>query len=187
MIRVTREQAATLFDNLESASDRPAPRKTGKPRVKRRKQDLPENQIESQIRGFLASRNWTVTRNHVGSFIPTGVVMRLLESGQPLTKEILFRSIVRVGEKGDPDWRAERVVTVPGHVVGMEKVPYLMGTVQLMLIECKAPGRKPSPEQRKRIEDLQALGWVAEYFDDFDEFPGPHSFCSWYRDRYGEI
>ena len=171
-VRMSAAQASLFGDKLATLA-----RKPGAPRQKQRKEDLPENIIEGQICGLLRARGWTVERNHVGSFIPTGVVMRLLESGQALTKETLFRSIVRVGVRGDPDWRADRVV----HVAGVR------GITQHMFFECKAPGKRPSPVQLDRIRVLKVMGWIVDYFDDFNDFPGPHSFVTFYRQTFGEI
>jgi len=171
-VRLTEAQAL-LFG---VAPDPRALKKKGQPKPKRKKSELPENILEEQIRAFLAVRGWTTTRQHVGSFVPTGVVMRLLASGHALTKESLFRSIVRVGAKGDLDWRADRSVPVKG----------FSGITQSFQYEAKAPGEKPRPEQRDRIRELQALGYIADYFDDLDDFPGPHSFVTFYRSHFGE-
>lgn len=170
-VRMTEAQARLLFgDRLEQPA-RGAP----KPRVKKRKDELPENVLEGQIKGLLGARGWTCHRNHVGTFIPTGMIMRALESGIPLTKEVLFRSLVRIGEKGIPDWRAERMVPVSD----------LPATVQLFYWEAKAPHKKPSPDQKLWMEGRRALGWLVEWFDDFD-FGGSHSFIAWYKERFGE-
>jgi len=171
-VRVSEEQARLLFgDRITS----PAPTKgTPKPaRVKKLKSELPENILEAQIKGLLEARGWTCTRNQVGTYTPYRVLMALEE--KTMTIEQAKRNIVRIGEKGTPDWRAERVVKVPG----------IVGAMQVFLWEAKAPGKKPSPEQRAVIERYRLLGWEVEWFDNFNS-GGPLSFVGWYRARFGE-
>jgi len=141
------------------------------PRQRRRKDDLPENILEGQIKGFLESRGWILTRNHVGTFLPAGVVMRLIESGTALTKEALFRCMVRIGQKGFPDWTATR--PVPGQQYRRDCFEF----------EAKAPGKRPSPEQRLCLEKRAAVGLACVWFDDFDG-DWDTSFLPWYRERF---
>ncbi len=173
MIRMTREQAS-----LFGFSTDPRPKKAvnskaknAAPRQKKKKEDLPENIIEGQISDFLRSRGWLLKRNNVGSFIPTGVIMRLVESGQVLDKSSLFRGILRIGEKGMPDWTAERLTGT-------------RGIVQQFFWEAKGPKQRPSAEQKQYMATMRALGHEVDWYDDFDDVGGPHSFLDWYRKRY---
>jgi hypothetical protein len=167
-VRVTEAQAALLF------ADQLPPRHKGapKPRVKKPKDQLPENMLEAQIRGLLAVKGWTCTRNHVGTYAPYRVLMSLKE--KTMTFEQAMRNILRIGEKGQADWRAERIVRIQGLSAG----------AQIFFWEAKAPHAKPSPDQKTWIAKQRALGWEVEWFDDFD-FGGPHSFIDWYRARFG--
>jgi len=171
-IRMSREQASLLFAN-QKGEEQKAKRVRG-PRPKRKKEELPENIVEQQIKDFLFSRGFVSIRNHVGTFIPTGVIVRLIQSDVPLSKEQLFRCIIRIGHKGELDWRSVRRLNLRGY----------MGAVQEIIWEAKAPGEKPTPEQAKELADLQALGVCAEWFDDFNDFPGPHSFFGWFQERF---
>ena len=170
MTRMTPNQFA-LFQKAMSGDPRPAKGKSPKaprPRLTAKERAaLPENVLEAQIGDFLRARGWTVTKQHVGSFLPTGAVMRLIEQGQQLTKDKLFRAgIVRIGERGDPDWRAERLQTK------------LLGQAQVFYYETKAYGKEPTPEQKERMRQMTTLGWLVAWFDDIDKF------MTWYNDRF---
>ncbi len=146
-----------------------------KQRVKKKKADLPENQLEAQIQGFLASRGWTVERNHVGTYIPVGTVMQLEAKGiHSYTKEILFRGgLVRIHEKGYPDFTAHRPL----------KVPDKYGVRQVFDYETKAPSGKLRPEQRALMEKRVTMGLAVAWFDDFDG-DWDTSFIPWYRAHF---
>jgi hypothetical protein len=130
MIRFSESQAR-LFTT--------AKRGPAAPRVRRKKEELPENIVVSQISGFLRAHGWTVTRQQSGLF-----TRRMGEQ----------EGMVRIGEKGTSDWRSERRVSGLLH--------------WLFYWEAKAPGRKPNPLQLAWIERRMATGTPADWFDGFD-------------------
>ncbi len=165
MLHVSTDQLRMFEENLGIRKPR---QPSGKPRQKRRKEELPENILEEQIRSLLAVRGWIVTRNQVGLYLPYRVAMQKPE-------EIARAHPVRIGETGTADWRAERAIPGEQHVA------------QLFYYECKAPGRKPKPDQLRWLERRRAAGIPAEWFDAFDgDFGDGHEFLPWYRRTWGE-
>jgi len=140
---------------------------------KKRKQDLPENILEEQIGGFMRARNWTRTRNHVGTFVPLGFILRQFEtlsSGSvdiESLKQSMMRNLARIGTKGQPDY----VFTRPRFDAGF-------ALFQKVWIECKAPGKKPRPEQAEWIRNSNLMGEPANWFDGFDKF------IAWYKEIF---
>jgi hypothetical protein len=134
------------------------PRAKGAPRVQRRRDAMPENQLEGQICGFLRARNWQVSRQHVGTFVPYRVLMAFAE--KRMTLEQAKRNIIRVGEKGAADWHALRV-------------PHSF------FFEVKAPSKVPTPEQLTWLERKRWFGTPAEWFSSFEAFQ------EWYRRMFG--
>ena len=151
MVRVTEAQAALLFGSPE--------RKPRVPGQRKRREHLPENQLSGQIKGVLEAHGWTVTRQQSGLFT------------RPYETERVH--LIRIGEKGRSDWRAER------------PIPGKPGLVELFYYETKASGKKPRPEQRLWLEKRAACGFLAAWFDDF-EGEWDTSFLPWYRARFGE-
>lgn len=131
------------------------------PRTRKPKSQLPENIVEKQILDFLLVKGWTVLRQHVGTYVPYRIAVQNLP--------INGWDIVRINERGCPDYCAERLI--PGRT----------GLVERFWLEVKGPKGKPSPHQKEWLYRRKALGWLAEWFDDFNDFPGPHSFLGWYR------
>ena len=160
MIRMTAAQFELFNAKLRST-------KTGR-RVKRRKEDLPENIVETQIVGFLRARGWIVSRQQSGLFVPTYDLER--------------KTRVRVGEVGMADWRAER----PYLSRDLSKSPVFLPPILhwLFYFEVKAPGRLPSNEQLAWLKRRQLTGTPAEWFDCF-ESSGDCPFLPWYRERFG--
>ncbi len=158
--RVSAAEFAMLKGNLtrQTGSLIPSPARSAAPR--KAKSALPENIVEAQIVGFLRLRRWIVKRQHVGKHVPLGFLLRMLERGR-ITKADVFRAVVDVGEKHAADWRAER--SAGG------------GLMQVLYVEVKAPGRKPSPEQADWIERVRLTGALATWSDSIDDFE------SWYR------
>lgn len=156
-VRVTEKQAALLFGGTEKTSTRRTPAQRG---PRKRREDLPENILSTQIRMFLESRGWTVTRQQSGLFT------------RPYETERV--NLVRIGQKGRADWRACRPLRGSGPAA-----------VQQFEYETKAPGKKPRPEQRLYLERLVACGFLAAWFDDFDS-DWDTAFLPWYRARFGE-
>lgn len=145
---------------------------SGTPRQKKPRAALPENQLESQVVSFLQARRWFVEKVHVGVFVPWYSLEAFWKRGQAIAKGMLAGgTVTRLGKKGDPDYRAWR---------GRQS-----GGVDLFLIECKAPGKKPEPDQIDRMRELRLTGAIVEWFDDFD-FGGPHSFLDFYRRTFAQ-
>lgn len=148
MIRVTEAEAATLFGNLKRTYP-------SRPRVRRPKEEMPENILESQLLGFLKVRGWVLIRQQPGLWIPYHVFQK---------KEAVARPI-RMHEKGAADWLAIRISAVTGHC-------------DLFFLEVKAPGRKPEPDQEKWLRDRRAVGFLADFFDSLE------TFTFWYRRHF---
>jgi hypothetical protein len=157
IIRVTTAQADLLFGKVKGNPVRSAPRQ---PRPRKRRECLPENMLSGQIRGFLEAHGWVVTRQQSGLFT------------RPYETE--RKNLIRIGEKGRSDWRAERPLAGHGP-----------GAAQLFYYETKASGKKPRPEQQAWLEKRAACGFLAAWFDSFDE-EWDTSFLPWYRARFGE-
>jgi len=172
-IRMNENQFKMFQENQRNPSS--GPRKpAGQPRAKKRKDELPENILEEQIKGFLAIRGWTVTRNHVGRYIPLYVVMQAAETHRVIQVKELGGRIVTIGTKGQCDYTASR----PRPDLGF-------GMHQRCHIETKAPGKTPSPEQKEWIRQRNALGEPSAWFDDY-EGDWDTSFVPWYRTHFGE-
>ena len=143
------------------------------PRVKRKKEDLPENIVTAQIKDYLEARGYTVTRQHVGTYTPYRILLQLTEAlkrGADMAVELekARHNIIRIGKEGDADWRAEKRVNGVLH--------------QLLYLEMKAPGKKPDPHQLLWLEQRRATGTPADWFDSFDV--GKRPFLRWYRAQF---
>lgn len=158
MLRVTEAQATLLFSDAGKTSSKK--RIPGAPRVKTRKEDLPENIVTSTIKGFLEAHGWEVTRQQSGLF------KRVF--GNPGEQTTDSGARVRVGEKGIADWRAQK----RAHGI----------TFWICYLEFKAPGNKPSDKQLEWIRKRQLLGYPCDWFDGLDGCRKP--FISWYRKTY---
>ena len=92
MLRVSPIQYSLLKANAEG---KPVLRDPAAPRVKKRVEDLPENQLEALITDYLRHRGWIVTKQHAGFF-----------------KKWIDGKLTgfTIGEKGQADWRAERPI-----------------------------------------------------------------------------
>lgn len=154
MIRLTPEQARLVFGQKRAAAAPAA-------RVRRRKEELPENIVEQQICDFLRLKGWRLYRQHVGAYMPYGAAMQAFKD---------HRSpgglLIRIGENGMPDWRAERP---DAREIGLARVFHF---------ETKAPGAKPSTDQLRWMRHANATGTSAEWFDSFDHFH------AWYQRRF---
>ncbi len=173
MIRVTKEQFA-LFKKRVG-------KKTGKsavPRQRKRRDELPENQLEKAILDFLRYRNWTITRNHVGRYVGIGPLTAIIKSGRRLTWAAIGSSVVQMGEVGQADYTASR----PMPVTQLMPLSRASGACQRFHFECKAPGKEPSAEQLEWLRRARANGEVADWFDGLDT---GRQFLSWYRERWG--
>lgn len=129
-----------------------------------RRNGLSENAVEAQICDFLRARRWIVKRQHVGKHVPLGFLLRTLEHGG-ISKEAIFRNVVDIGEKYAADWRAERAAGD--------------GLLQVLYVEVKAPGRKPTREQLDWLERARLSGARAGWWDSID------SFEAWYVTEFG--
>ena len=133
-VRITESQGRLLFGKK--------PRAAIKRGAGRR---LNENTVESQIVGFLQAKGWTVTRQQSGLFTRPGAERS--------------DHCIRIGEKGTPDWRAERPRPCWGP-----------GAHQLLYVEVKAPGRHATVEQWAWILRRRALGTPAVCADSLVAF-----------------
>lgn len=169
------QMSQSQFDLFKENQKAPfAPRPAGAPRAKKKKEDLPENILEEQIKGFLAVRGWGVTRNHVGRYIPLYVVMQAAETNTIIRVNQLGGRIVTIGTKGQCDYTFSRARPELG-----------FGMHQRMHIETKAPGKKPKPEQLEWMRERNALGEPAAWFDDY-QGDWNTSFVPWYRKHFGD-
>lgn len=160
---ITEADFALLRGNLAGQSTAPA--SVARKPPQRARTSLPENIVEQQICDFLRVRRWVVKRQHVGKHVPLGFLLRTMEHGG-ITREAIFRNIVDVGEKYAADWRAERAVDG--------------GLMQVLYVEVKAPGRKPTPEQKEWLERARLAGARAGWWDSIE------AFTTWYAREFAQ-
>lgn len=161
MLRTSHDQYVAL---KRSAEGKPLLREPRAAPVKRRASDLPENQVEAVIVGYLRTHGWIVTKQHAGVFYRK----KFIQGRETV-------SAFTIGEKGQADWRAERPIIPPGQRA-TSKSCY---SAELFYFETKAPGKKPEPHQQLWLDRRQLTGLAASWFDSLDSFVG------WYRKRYG--
>jgi len=159
MQRVSPEQYSLLRRNAEGKPVLRVPG-TKRARVKKRTEDLPENQLEKLVTDYLRHHGWTCTKQHAGFF-----------------KKFVGGKMTgfTIGEKGQADWRAERPVIPPGSRLSKTSC----FRVELFYFETKAPGKKPEAHQQLWLDRRQLTGITTGWFSSFD------SFVQWYRQRYG--
>lgn len=157
MIRASEQQLKLLQSN---AAGRPA-RAAVAPREKKNREDLPENIVTGQIVGFLQSRGWVVTRQHVGVF-------------RRMIGDEVSENRISVGERGMTDWRAERPVIPEG-----TRLSRGLFQMQMFYVEIKAPGKRPSDRQLTWMRNRNAVGFTAVWFDSLSDF------LQWYAPRFG--
>jgi hypothetical protein len=153
MLRVTEAQAHLFTQRANGARGHHS-----KQRVKKRREDLPENIVTKQIKDFLEVKGWIVERMHSGLF------NRRYGPG----KEPAQPAMVRIGSKGRADWTAYRRTS------GI--------LFHLFHLEIKAPGKTPKPDQILWLDRHNATGTPAAYFDGFDT--GRKPFVAWYRQHF---
>jgi hypothetical protein len=153
VVRVTEAQAKMLLEGNRTT-------KKGNPRIKRSANQTPENLLEDSVCAFLRLRRWFVQRNHVGLF-------RTLDG----------KRVITVGNKGTPDWSAEREVEVLRF--GNHQRP----VCQRFYFELKSPTKKPSDVQQEWMIGSRMRGIQAWWFDRFDG-PGENAFLPWYRANF---
>ena len=125
MLRVSPEQYSLLKRNAEGKPVLRAPG-TKRVRVKKRAEDLPENQLEKLVTDYLRHHGWICTKQHAGFF------KRFV--GGKMTG-------FTIGEKGQADWRAERPVIPPGSRLSKTSC----FRVELFYFETKAPAKSQRP------------------------------------------
>jgi hypothetical protein len=160
MIRITEQQARLLFGRKATkvnGGGEPE-QKVRRPRLRKRREDLPENQAVRQIRDFLAVRGWLTIRQQVGTF-------RTMDAAGT------FR-FIRVGEKGAADWSA----VLPAR--GEHRT-----AAHFFFFEVKARGKKPSTDQLFWMEKVRAMGFMADWFDGLSD--GTRPFAPWYAGVFG--
>jgi hypothetical protein len=126
----------------------------------RRREDLPENMLESQIRDFLAWRGFITIRQHVGAFVPLRVV-RQLQQGQ-ISFDQAMCNIVKLGEEGASDWWSARPIIPPGGRPLDGPHPW-----QAFFWEAKAPHKKATESQLAWIDKRRQCGLEATWFNQF--------------------
>jgi hypothetical protein len=182
LIRASKAQLNLLLANSAGARGEQVPAIVP---VRRRREDLPENQLESQIQGFLNWRGFTTLRLHVGLYVPHRVFRQVL-AGQ-LAAEAAARNVVRVGEEGMPDWWSARPIIPPDGRAQGGPWPW-----QAFFWEAKALSKKPSDAQLKWIERHKQVGLEAAWFNQFAAGDRPteaveprdsHVFDTWFS-RY---
>ena len=164
MIRMSEAEAAQLF-----GPSRHGGKQEARPRNRKSIEALPENQVEAQILGFLRIRGWLVERQQSGVVVGIGQLLAALDRGQVITRELLYRSMIRLGEKGRADWVAVRAVN------DKSMPPCLCQRIEN---EIKAPGRKPSSQQVKYLRERNACYLLAGWWDSLD------AFVAWYNVRF---
>lgn len=180
LIHVTEAQAA-LFGRPPQPSQQPG---RGRQAPRKRKEALPENQVESAILTFLRIRGWTVERQQAGTVIGVGMIMGALKRGPITGIESLYGLMSKWGNKGRADWVAVR----PLAYVDRNAAGVYPGLVQRFEMEIKGPCKKPSPEQRKYLEYRVSMGFLCGWFDalEDDGFGGGTCFEVWYGKRFGD-
>jgi hypothetical protein len=156
MVRASKAQLTLLEANLSRGGDEAPPIL----RATRRREDLPENQLERQIKDFLSWRGFISVRQQVGTFLPLRVVKQL-QQGQ-ISFEQAMRNIVRLGEEGASDWWSARPIIPAGGRAQDGPHPWAG-----FFWECKAPGRKPSDAQLEWLAKRRAVGLEAAWFNQF--------------------
>ena len=168
MLRMTPAQYA----QFERATARTPAKVTAAPRPKKPRAELPENILEKQIGDFLRAHGWTLTRNHVGKFVPLSICTSVIHGFAPAVA--MYSQVVTINSAGIPDWTATRAAPRSGGRL-REAFDY----------ETKAPGQKPEPHQLAYLHALASKGFLAAWFDTFDE-DWETSFLPWYGQHFGE-
>jgi hypothetical protein len=157
VIRISESQLGLLEQNQAVARGDQAPAVVP---VRRRREHLPENQLESQIQDFLSWHGFISIRQHVGTFLPLRIV-RQLQAGQ-ISFDQALRNVVRIGEEGAADWWSARPIIPPGGRALDGPWPWAG-----FFWEAKAPGKRPSPAQLEWISRRRQVGIEATWFNQF--------------------
>lgn len=145
MAKKTSKSQSPLFPKKKRGRPPGSTNVPKQPREKKRREDLPENQVTKQCVDWLNAKGWNVVRQQSGLFTRPGGQAR-----------------IRIGEPGTTDWRMERRIMPGGHRIDARKVATIC---QLAYIELKAPGKAPSDEQLLFMERQRANGFPAMWFD----------------------
>lgn len=100
-----------------------------------------ENAVEALVLSFMKARGWRATRNHVGLF------------------KTAYGATVTIGTKGFPDWTFTRKSALGNHA-----------TIELMHVEAKRPGKRPTPKQFEVMASLNYMGELAVWCASLDHF-----------------
>jgi hypothetical protein len=158
VVRVTHSQLSLLEQNLARAKgeSRPdcGPATAGPARARgRRREDLPENQLERQITDLLAAHGFVTTRQHVGTFVPYRVLKQTAR---------VDRSVIHIGEVGAADWWSARPIIPAGGRALDGPWPW-----QGFFWEAKASGKRPSAAQLEWLDRRRQVGFEAAWFNQF--------------------
>ena len=163
-VRLTPGQLSLLTGAKPKFGERPRP-----PAPKKRREDLPENQVEAQIVDFLRAKGWHVIRQQVGTYVPYRV---LAEARSGKTPNVIP---IRIGEKGMCDWKASRALE-PWMTIRPSGASRLGNAAKELIarhefeFEVKAPGRRPNPDQLEYIRRAIALKRNAFWWSSYDAF-----------------
>jgi hypothetical protein len=183
VIRASKAQLTLLEANLAHSSGDQAPAVM---RTSRRREGLPENQLERQICDFLAWRGYITIRQHVGTFLPFRVVKQL-QQGQ-ITFDQALRNVVSIGEQGTADWWSARPIIPPGGRALDGPWPW-----SAFFWEAKAPRKKPSDAQLEWLAKRRQCGLEAAWFNQFAVQDRPveacephdsHVFETWFQEYF---
>lgn len=145
-----------------------------------------ESAVQDSIRGYLEARGWLVIRFQSGLFVGwfqleklKSTIFAILKANRnPVAMLAAFGKIVptsvgssTLGRKSFPDLIALKRWGTNGEE---------NGPVDCLLIECKAPGKKPNPEQTQALDALRRVFRLrALYADGLED--GNMPFADYYR------
>lgn len=140
-----------------------------------------ETAVRNAGQKFLEKRGWTVIRYDSGRFVGWGLavkfkndIMDWVSGGQRFRGTVPCPALPfprTIGKKGWPDLIAIR------H-------NFEHGWDQVLFLEAKQPGKKPTPEQRKVHAELREQGFCVVWFDCIKDQPGAwSSLAEWYEEN----
>ncbi len=137
-----------------------------------------ETAVRNAGQKFLEKRGWTVIRYDSGRFVGWGLAVKFKED-----VERWITSSPGMGTFPDLPWP---------RTIGKKGWPDLIairhnfehGWEQILFLEAKQPGRKPTPEQRNIHAGLRDQGFCVVWFDCIqDEWGAASSLAEWYEEN----